>query len=198
MAFKYAIALSGGIATGKSTVCSLLKLNGLRIIDADDISHQILDNSQTWVAENFGDEFVENGKVLRAKLGELIFKDPTKKRLLEEYLHPKIKEEILKQSIKQDSLGFAYIIDIPLFFETNNYDIKYSVVIYAPKELQLERLMKRNGYSKEEALRRINSQMDIEEKKARSTWVIDNSKDLAHLQKECEEFVKKLYKLNSL
>jgi dephospho-CoA kinase len=126
---------------------------------------------------------------LRSSLGKLIFADASKKRALEEYLHPKIKDAITKESIKQDKLGFAYIIDIPLFFETKNYDIKESVVVYAPKELQLARLMKRDGFSKEEALGRIESQMDLEKKKALATWVIDNSKDLAHLQDECERFV---------
>jgi dephospho-CoA kinase len=192
MAFKYAIALTGGIATGKSTVASLLALNGMRVIDADTISHEILDASSEWVKETFGGEFVENGKVNRAKLGTLIFSDEKKKKTLEEFLHPKIRKEIENQSEKQDSFKFPYLIDIPLFFEKSGYDIKESVVVYTPSEIQLERFMKRNGYSKEESLRRINSQMPIEEKRKRATWVIDNSKDLKHLQRECEEFVEKI------
>ncbi len=192
MAFEYAIALTGGIATGKSSAVSLLRLNGLRVIDADEISHKILDNSSEWVKESFGDEFIDGQKVNRAKLGSLIFKDSDAKKKLEEFLHPKIRDEIASQSETQDRFKFAYLIDIPLFFETSSYPIKDSVVIYTPKELQLERFMKRNGYSKEESLRRIESQMDIEEKKTRATWVIDNSKDLKHLQNECELFVQKL------
>lgn len=190
--FEYAIALTGGIATGKSTVASLLALNGMRVIDADSISHDILDASSEWVKETFGDEYVEKGKVNRAKLGSLIFSDEKKKKILEEFLHPKIRKEIENQSIKQDSFKFPYLIDIPLFFEKAGYDIKESVVVYTPSDIQLERFMKRNGYSKEESLRRINSQMSIEEKKKRATWVIDNSKDLKHLQHECEEFVEKI------
>jgi len=73
--------------------------------------------------------------------------------------------------------------------ENNSYDIKESVVVYTPKKIQLERFIKRNGFSQEESLRRIASQMDIEEKKKRATWVIDNSGKLKHLQQECEEFV---------
>lgn len=190
--FEYAIALSGGIATGKSTVASLLALNGMRVIDADAISHEILDASYEWVRENFGDEFVEGMSVNRAKLGTLIFSDSVAKKKLESFLHPKIRAEIEQRSIKQDAFRFPYLIDIPLFFESGAYDIKESVVVYVPKELQLERFIKRNGYSKEESLRRIESQMDIEEKKKRATWVIDNSKDLKHLQRECEEFVEKI------
>lgn len=189
MAYKHAIALTGGIATGKSTAASLLMLNGMRIIDADTISHEILDASLAWVRENFGEAFVDGTKVNRTKLGTLIFSDKEAKKKLEDFLHPKIRAEIEARSIKQDSLGFAYLIDIPLFFEKGAYDIQESVVVYTPKEIQLERFMKRNGYSKEESLRRIESQMDIEEKRKRATWVIDNSQDLKHLQQECEAFV---------
>ncbi len=194
MAYEYAIALTGGIATGKSTVASLLMLNGMRIIDADTISHEILDASLAWVRENFGEEFVSGSKVNRTKLGTLIFSDKEAKKKLENFLHPKIRAEIEQRSIKQDSFKFPYLIDIPLFFENGGYDIKDSVVVYVPKELQLERFMKRNGYSKEESLRRIESQMDIEEKRKRATWVIDNSSDLKYLQKECEDFVDKIKK----
>lgn len=198
MAYEYAIALTGGIATGKSTVASLLGLNGLRVIDADKISHKILDASQEWVRENFGDEFVDGSKVNRSKLGELIFSNKEAKKKLESFLHPKIREAIEQESIKQDRFKFPYLIDIPLFFENGAYDIKESVVVYTPFDIQLERFMKRNGYSKDESLRRIASQMDIEEKKKRATWVIDNSSDLKHLQKECEEFVEKIKKRSKL
>ena len=194
MAYEYAIALTGGIATGKSTVASLLMLNGMRIIDADTISHEILDTSSAWVRENFGEAFVDGAKVNRTKLGTLIFSDTEAKKKLESFLHPKIRAEIEQRSIKQDSFRFPYLIDIPLFFENGGYDIKESVVVYVPKELQLERFMKRNGYSSEESLRRIESQMDIKEKKKRATWVIDNSGNLKHLQRECEEFVEKIKK----
>ncbi|MGA9046852.1 dephospho-CoA kinase [Sulfuricurvum sp.] len=190
MAFEYAIALTGGIATGKSTVASLLGLNGLRIIDADTIAHRILDENSSWVAEHFGTEFISNGsKVNRPLLGKKIFADPEAKKELEDFLHPKIRAAIEEQSEKQDRLKYPYLIDIPLFFETLSYPIKNSVVVYTPKTLQLERFMKRNGFSEEESLRRIESQMDIEEKKNRATWVIDNSSNLKHLQRECEQFV---------
>jgi len=190
--FKYAIALTGGIATGKSTVASLLALNGMRVIDADGISHEILDNSCEWVRKNFGDEFVDGSRVDRAKLGSLVFSNSEAKKKLEEFLHPKIRQEIELRSLKQDKFKFPYLIDIPLFFENSAYDIKESVVVYTPSDIQLERFMKRNGYSKEESLRRINSQMPIDEKRDRATWIIDNSKDLKHLQQECEDFVERI------
>ena len=195
MAYKYAIALTGGIATGKSTVASLMGLNGLRIIDADAISHRILDENASWVEEHFGSEYVCRGKVNRPELGKMIFANPEAKKELEAFLHPKIRAAIEEESQKQDRLKYPYLIDIPLFFETSSYPIEHSVVVYTPKELQIERFMKRNGFSREESLRRIECQMDIEEKKRRATWVIDNSSNLKHLQKECEQFVEALKEL---
>ncbi len=189
MAYEYAIALTGSIATGKSTVASLLALNGMRIIDADTISHEILDASASWVEETFGSKYLRLGKVDRPKLGSFVFSDDEAKKTLEDFLHPKIRAEILKRSEKQDRLKFPYLIDIPLFFENNSYNIEDSVVVYTPAEVQLERFMKRNGYSEEESLKRIATQLPIQEKKERATWVIDNSKNLKHLQQECEDFV---------
>jgi len=189
MAFKYAIALTGGIATGKSTVASLLALNGMRVIDADSISHEILNDSYGWVEETFGDEFVVGTKVQRDKLGTLVFSDSKAKKVLEDFLHPKIRKEIERRSEEQDKFNFPYLIDIPLFFENSAYNIQDSVVVYTPREIQLERFIKRNSYSVEESNKRIDSQMPIDEKKQKATWVIDNSKNLKHLQKECEEFV---------
>jgi len=192
MAFKYAIALTGSIATGKSTVASLLALNGMRVIDADTISHEILDSNISWIKETFGDEYISGSKVNRTKLGSLIFSDNEKRKLLENYLHPKIRKEIEIRSEKQDGFKFPYLIDIPLFFENNAYNIKESVVVYTPADIQLERFIKRNGYSKEESLKRIAMQMPIDDKKAKATWIIDNSKNLKHLQKEVEDFVEKI------
>ena len=192
MAFEYAIALTGGIATGKSTVASLLALNGMRVIDADSISHEILDASSVWVKEVFGDEYINGSKVNRAKLGDLVFSDLEKKRVLEEFLHPKIRDEIQQRSVKQDGFKFPYLIDIPLFFENGAYNIEESVVVYTPSIVQLERFIKRNGYSEEESLKRIASQMPIDEKKEKATWIIDNSKNLKHLQQEVEDFVEKI------
>ena len=115
MAFEYAIALTGGISTGKSTVASLMGLNGLRIIDADAIAHRLLEENRGWVVESFGEEFVTNGKVNRPALGKVIFSDPLAKQALETFLHPKIRTAIEEASEKQERLNYPYLIDIPLF-----------------------------------------------------------------------------------
>lgn len=186
MPFEYAVALTGGIATGKSTTTMLLSLYGFRFIDADKIAHSMLDKHSDKIAQLFGDEFVVDGRVDRAKLGGMVFADNTKRRELESLLHPLIYEEIERLAIEQDKYQKPYIIDIPLFFEGDRYPIEKSVVIYTPKAKQLERLVARDGYSLDEALKRIESQMDIEEKRQRATFVIDNSGDLKQLQGECD------------
>ena len=192
--YEYAIALTGGIATGKSTVASLMKLHGIAVIDADEIAHELLDQYSDKIADMFGEVFVRKGKVLRTNLGKVIFNDEAKKKELEAFIHPLIRVEIEKRAAAHDSREFPYLIDIPLFFENGAYDIKDSVVIYTPPDIQLARYMKRNELSEEEAMIRINSQMSIDEKKQRATWVIDNSSNLKHLQSECEAFVDRIKK----
>ena len=185
----HAIALTGGIATGKSTVANLLKLFGFHVIDADQIAHKILDAQSEQIARLFGEQYVEDGKVLRKKLGALVFGNSQERKRLEHLLHPKIKEEIIRLAKAQERFKVPYFIDIPLFFETKNYDLFPVVVVYAPKELQLKRLTKRERLPREEALRRIELQIDIEQKRQMADFVIDNSKDLKHLQNEVEDFV---------
>ncbi len=193
--FSYALALTGSIASGKSTVASLLKLHGLQCIDADATAHEVLEDHAKEIGELFGPEYLTKGKVNRKKLGSLIFADKEAKAKLEAFMHPKIRERILEKSQRFEKLKFPYLIDIPLFFETNAYEIATSVVVYTPKEVQLERLIKRNGLSEEESKQRIAAQMDIEDKKARADFIIDNSGDLKHLQEECELFVEIIKKL---
>ena len=184
--FKYAVALTGGIATGKSTVASLFALHGFLTIDADKIAHKLLDLHHEKIIELFGSEYVHDGKVLRKKLGEVIFNNLAEKTKLEQFIHPLIKEEIINEAKIFESQKKPYLIDIPLFFERQHYDIKNSIVVYTPKQMQIERLTKRDNSTKEEALSRIDNQMDIEKKKTMATYVIDNTKDLKHLQNEVE------------
>ncbi len=186
MAFEHAIALTGGIASGKSTVCNLLHLHGLRVIDADSVARKILQDEASAVAKLFGERYVKDGKVDRKELGKLVFGDEEARKKLESLLHPKIREEIARLSEKQEKLGGPYIIDIPLFFETGAYPIGKVIVVYAPREIQKRRLIDREGLSESEAEARLDAQMDIEEKKKMATYVIDNSKNLKHLQRECE------------
>lgn len=190
--FKNAIALTGGIATGKSTVCNLFKLHGLLIIDADKIAHKILDKEHKKIAEMFGEQYVKDEKVMRKELGKIIFSNEENKLKLEALLHPLIFEDIKKEAKIFEEQNRPYIIDIPLFFEKMNYPIKDSIVVYTPRKLQVERLQKRDNIDEKEALLKISNQMDIEKKKVLATYIIDNSKDLKHLQNEVENLLEKI------
>ena len=184
---KNAIVLTGGIASGKSTVSALMQLFGFRVIDADKIAHQVLEESQVQIAEAFGAEYISGDKVDRKKLGSLVFAKKEERLKLESIVHPKIRAEILAQAKEQEKFNKPYLIDIPLFFERKDaYDIEKVLVVYTPKEIQLERLIKREGLSKEEAQQRIDAQLPIDSKREMATFVIDNSKDLVHLQNECQ------------
>ena len=192
MAFDYAVALTGSIATGKSSVALIFRDYGFIIIDADKIAHALLDREYRQIAELFGEEYIEKKSVKRKLLGTLIFSNKEAKSRLEKLLHPLIYKEIVELSTIQDKLKKPYIIDIPLFFESNRYPIKKTVVVYTPKEIQLKRLIERDSSSEKEALLRIDSQIDIEIKKRKATYLIDNSQDFDRLQHECDKIRTKI------
>ncbi|NKQ40163.1 MAG: dephospho-CoA kinase [Sulfurovum sp.] len=186
MRFEHAIVLTGGIATGKSTVSDIFSGYGFDIIDADKVAHEVLDVQIEKISEIFGDDYISYDKVKRKELGRLVFSDKIKLKKLENLLHPLIQKEIESRAKLLDDKTEPYLIDIPLFFESENYAIEKSILVYAPRDTQLIRLTNRDGYSEKEAEKRINSQMDIDKKKTLATFIIDNSKDIGHLEKECE------------
>ncbi len=186
MAFEYAIVLTGGISTGKSTVLKAFYSFGFHSIDADEVAHQILQEQSVKIAEMFGEALIVKDKVDRAALGDIVFSDASKRKELEALLHPLIYTEIERLSATEDRLTRPYLIDIPLFFEAGRYPIAKSLVVYATEAQQLERLIKREGYSKEEALKRISTQISIEEKRSVASYLIYNTGTLTQLQQECE------------
>jgi len=167
-------------------------LQGLHVIDADKIAHEILSNSISFINESFGSEYISNAKVDRKKLGILIFSNKQSKLILENYMHPKIQEKILNLCDIQESYNRPYIVDIPLFFERKSYPFATSIVVYAPQSTQLQRVIKRDNISEKDALNRLNSQIDIEDKKLLATYIIDNSSNLKNLQNECERVFNKI------
>ena len=192
MSFKYAVVLTGGIATGKSTVAKIFESYGFTIIDADKTAHKILEKHHEKIAVLFGEKYVHNGMVDRKALGGLIFANKDEKLRLENLLHPLIFEEIKEQTFKLDKLKRPYLVDIPLFFESNRYPIKESIVVYVPQKVQLERLMVRDQTTETLAQQRIDAQLNIEEKKQRATYLIDNQRDMNELQQHCAKVKDKI------
>ena len=194
MAFQYAIALTGGIATGKSSVSKLFEAEGFTVIDADTIAHQVLDRAADEVAGLFGREVLREGGVDRKALGAIVFGDAQKRKALEALLHPLIYEEILRLSEIEDRKKRPYLIDIPLFFETARYNTYKVIVVYAPRTAQIERAVRRDGLSEEEVARRIAAQIDIEAKRGRATYLIDNSRDETQLRRETMRVIDEIQK----
>ncbi|XP_067943833.1 dephospho-CoA kinase domain-containing protein-like [Watersipora subatra] len=182
----FLVGLTGGIASGKSTVTSILREAGCAVIDADVISRQVVQvGSKGWrqVRDQFGEDILcPDGSIDRTKLGEIIFSDSTKRRQLNAITHPLIRWEMLWQTMRNLFAGYRYtIIDAPLLIETRGPisallgDI---IIVYCTPEQQLERLQVRNSLTIEQARNRITSQMPLEEKKSMATnnlCLIDNS-----------------------
>ncbi len=195
MVLKNAIALTGGIGTGKSTTIKILESQGYQILDADKIAHQLLQEHRFKIARHFGSEIIEKDILNRKKLSVIVFQKANELKWLEDFLHPLIRECMLKKAYELEKNHQAYFLDIPLFFEVGGkkcYPVSKVVLVYAPRVLQIERLLERDKLKEAEILQRLACQMDIEQKRAMSDYIIDNSSSLKDLNKQVEHFLKTL------
>jgi len=190
LAFKHAYVLTGGIACGKSTVSKLLSLAGFAVLDADVIAREQLNLHVDKAKELFGEQICDGDIINRKKLAEIVFNSKEQRTKLNNLLHPLIREDIAQKAKELDVIGLPYIMDIPLYFESGEYDCKMSVVVYVPQDIQLKRLIDRDKITEEEARVRVDSQIGIDKKRDMADWVIDNSKDKKHLEAETEKFIK--------
>ena len=178
----YKIGLTGSSATGKSTVTGMLRDLGAKVIDCDRIAHDVVvagTEGVRRVAAAFGPEAVGPGGAMdREYMGRLVFGDKAAKKRLEEILFPLIYRRIDDdiEALEKAGSGSAVFLDMPLLYEVK-YDSYVDEVwlVYVPYEVQLARLVKRDGCSEEEAKRRIHSQLPVAGKKALADVVIDNS-----------------------
>lgn len=181
----YVIGLTGGIASGKSTVSSILSSLGARIIDADRLTHEVQSPGSEGLLEirkAFGDSVIlSDGSLDRKKLSQIVFRDKEALERLDSIVHPRVMERVkeilrdMQEAAKRDGRVRVAVVDAPLLFEAGADRITDEVwVVALPREEQARRLMKREGYSLEEALTRIDSQMPLEEKKKRAHHIIDN------------------------
>ena len=188
------IGITGSIACGKSTVSDYLIAKGYTIIDADKLGHVVLtsDDVKRKLAEKFGDEILENNEISREKLGKLVFGNDDNLKILNSIIHPKIKELILKLQEEHKDKNLVFL-DIALLYEANFVDLVEKVaVVYVDEDVQLERLMTRNSLSKEEAIKRIESQMSPREKAALGDFVINNSYSKEDTFQQIDEILEKL------
>ena len=181
--------LTGGVASGKTTVAGLFAALGARIIDADRIGHELLRAPQPTyreIVQRFGFEILDReGEIDRKRLGALVFVDPLKLQALNAVLHPRILERIdrLAESFRLQDPHAIVLVDAALIYEANlTGSFAKIIVTQCRPEQQLERLMARAGLSVEEAQRRIAAQMPAEEKRRRADYVIDCSGDMESTQ----------------
>ncbi|KUP41529.1 dephospho-CoA kinase [Bacillus halotolerans] len=189
------IGLTGGIASGKSTVANMLIDKGITVIDADIIAKQAVEKGMPayrQIIDEFGEDILlENGDIDRRKLGALVFTNEQKRLALNSIVHPAVREEMLKRRDESIANQETFVVlDIPLLFESKLESLVDKIIVVSvTKELQLERLTKRNQLTVEEALSRIRSQMPLEEKVSRADNVIDNSGTREETKQQLEEIL---------
>ncbi|GIP15466.1 dephospho-CoA kinase [Paenibacillus montaniterrae] len=193
------IGLTGGIASGKSTVSALFVKHGALLVDADQVAREVVEPGEPallQIIEQFGEQVLNaDGSLNRQALGALVFSDVDKLKQLEQITHPAIRARMQEKFklYKHQQPDALIIADIPLLYETKQTHLYEGiVVVYIPRSMQIERLMKRNHLSEKEAADRIALQMDIEEKKKLADWIIDNSSTLEHTEQQVIELVKRL------
>ena len=180
------VGLTGGIASGKSTVSKIFKRCGAVILDADRIARQIVSPGlPAWkeIRAQFGDHLLNHdGTLDRLRLGELVFKEQRLRRQLEAIIHPRVRYQIDDQvrRLHRSKPEAVVVLDVPLLLETGmQKGLAEIIVVFAPPATQRQRLMLRDGYSAQEAQMRIDAQMSMEQKRCRATITIDNSGDRA-------------------
>ncbi|BBB33075.1 dephospho-CoA kinase [Thermotomaculum hydrothermale] len=184
------MGLTGGIATGKSLVSSMFEQLGAFVIDADRVAREVVSKGSPVLKEiekYFGkDVILPDGNLNRKKLREIIISDKEKRELLNSITHPAIIER--ENELVNQADSNLIIVDAALLIESGSHKrFKEIIVVYAPFEVQLKRLMERDKMSREDAERFIKTQMDIEEKKKYATYIIDNSDGIEYTRKQVKE-----------
>ncbi|UZH06308.1 dephospho-CoA kinase [Heyndrickxia coagulans] len=189
------IGLTGGIASGKSTVSNMLKAKGFTIVDADIAARKVVEPGEPayeQIIEAFGEGILlEDLTIDRKKLGALIFADEALRMKLNSIVHPAVRAWMTREKDRAIENGEKTVfLDIPLLFESRlTYMVERTILVYVDEETQLKRLMARNGLSEKEAQMRIRAQMPLSEKKALADAVIDNNGSPEETKKQLEKIV---------
>ncbi|WP_458354728.1 dephospho-CoA kinase [Peribacillus frigoritolerans] len=193
------IGITGGIASGKSTVSLYLQELGFTIVDADLASRAVVEPGEEayhQVVKAFGEDILlTDGNIDRVKLGSIIFNDQEKRLLLNGIVHPAVRNWMrVKTEAALSSGEETVFMDIPLLFESKlTFMVDKTLLVYVDEQVQLQRLMNRNGLSEKEALARINSQMPLADKKALADAVIDNNGDINETKRQVKAILSEWY-----
>jgi len=197
------IGLTGGIASGKSTVAKLIRDKGIPVIDADQVAREVMSPGSPVldeIAKQFGPEFLqEDGSLDREKMGSLVFSDPQSRQKLNQITHPAIgmrAAEIMQSYEDQGEPCIVY--EVPLLFEAGLHQIFQPIILVAiPKTVQVQRLISRDHISEQDALARIESQMSLEEKEKLSDYIIDNTKEIEDLTEQIQSIFNEILHPNN-
>lgn len=194
----YILGLTGGIASGKSTVSALFKERGIPVVDADYGARVVVEPGKPafdTIVETFGEEvLLEDGSLNRQVLGQMIFKDKEKREMLNQCVKGYIREWILTERERLVKEGHELIVlDIPLLLEAGyESEVDAVMVVQVNEQTQRDRLMTRNQLTEEEANERIQSQMPLEEKIAQADYVIDNNGTPKETEEQVEEWLEEM------
>lgn len=192
------IAITGVIGSGKSTLAGLLRELDIYVIDADEISRELTKKGTEVykrIIDAFGSEILkEDGEINRKTLASIVFNDLSKRKILEDIIHPEVKKicEDRARTLEKEGKDII-VLDIPLLFEAGMEDmVDYVILAYADVETLYNRVQKRDKMSKEEFLSRLKNQMSLEEKAKKSHFIVDTRKSLADLKLELFEIIRKV------
>ncbi|HZW68293.1 MAG TPA: dephospho-CoA kinase [Pseudogracilibacillus sp.] len=196
------IGLTGSIGTGKSTITNKLKQLNIPVIDADLIAREVVEPGEPAYKEivaTFGEEILqENKRLNREKLGSIVFSDEAKRKQLNSIIHPAIRAEMIAQRDAYVAEEVpCVVLDIPLLYESKlSHFVEKVIVVATERSTQLERIVKRDAIDEEEALRRMNSQIDVAKKVEWADAVIDNNGSIAESEAQIEAILHKWKVLN--
>ncbi len=185
------VGLTGGIASGKTTVANVFRELGVPVIDADQLAHSALEKNKEKIATYFGRDVInDQGDLDRRLLGQRVFKNEKQLKTLESMIHPYVREKVKEKKRLFEVSGEKLVIyDVPLLFEKEmQADFDEIIVVYVPEEVSKQRLMERNGLTLEEAEARIGSQMDIEKKKELAHVTFLNEGDRDELKAQVQDY----------
>lgn len=190
------LGLTGGIGTGKSTVVNMLKEKGIPVVDTDLISREVIEYPEIIEKiklEISNEVFDFNNKLDRKKMSEIVFENQEKLKKLNEIMHPEILKKMWDEVEELKKNYKIIVVDVPLLFEINmEKEVDKILLIYASKEIQLKRIMERDGRTREEAVKIISSQMPLYKKREKSDYIIQNNDSLEKLEKNLDKIVQKL------
>ena len=187
------VAISGNIASGKTTVQTQIQKRGYKVLDTDDVSKELLTVENKELFDAFKDyDVFENKEFSRYKMGQLIFSEEKARELIAKIMHPQIKEKMLEFFEENSSENIAFV-GIPLLFEANMQDLFDKIIfVYTDDDIRLHRLIKRNNYTKEHAIARIKSQMPQDDKVKLSDYVINNNGTQVELENQVIDLLNEL------